>query len=85
MKLSIEHPTIGKQPQMNFSAVHVNGVVVYFSYKTPIAFYTKSGELFISENNWNTTTGRHLNYIDSDKKKRIPHSEFLRKYDTHQL
>lgn len=48
---------------------------VYFSYETPIAF-EHEGELYISENVWTNTTGKHLNMIDSDKKNRMPNVLF---------
>ena len=36
-------------------------------------------ELVISENVWGTTTGKHLNWINEDKTKRIPNKEFEQK------
>lgn len=47
---------------------------VYFSYKTIIAFELNN-KLTISENEWGPTTGKHLNYICSDKSKRISHAD----------
>ena len=47
-------------------------LTVYFSYKTIIAFEVNN-ELTISENEWGPTTGKHLNYINTDKTKRVPH------------
>ena len=49
---------------------------IYFSYKTPVAFETAQTGLVIRENAWGPTTGRHLNWIDSDKSKRISGNEF---------
>jgi len=48
----------------------------YFSYRTCIAFNSPKTGRVICENDWGTTTGGHLNCIDSDKKIRIPRSEF---------
>lgn len=44
---------------------------VYFSYKTPVAFRTPETGLVIRKNDWGPTTGKHLNAIDPDHKKRI--------------
>ena len=54
-----------------------NGLSIWFSYKTPVAFAT-SGRFVIRENDWSTTTGRHLNAIDPDKSKRVSGDEFER-------
>lgn len=53
-----------------------NGNQFYYSYKTLVAFYT-DGKLFVIKNYWNTTTGKHLNWIDDgDKKNRLTQEEF---------
>ncbi len=52
---------------------------VYFSYQTMIAFELNYA-LTISENEWGPTTGKHLNYINPDKTKRIPRHEVERKF-----
>lgn len=41
---------------------------LYFSYKTIIAFKHK-GKLIVRQNDWHTTTGKHLNWIDGGNKK----------------
>lgn len=38
----------------------------YFSYNTLVAFRI-NGEFHIIKNYWNTTTGKHLNWINPDK------------------
>lgn len=38
----------------------------WFSYDTLVAFDI-GGEFHIQQNIWGTTTGKHLNWIDSDK------------------
>ena len=58
-------------------AVDIGPIEVYFSYQTPIAFRYRHG-LVCSENAWSTTTGKHLNWIQPDKKQRVPHEEFKR-------
>ena len=53
----------------------IGGDKIYWSYSTIIAIRTK-GKLYIRENDWSTTTGRHLNAINPDKSIRIPTPEF---------
>jgi len=50
---------------------------IWFSYETPIAVRVR-GETYISNNEWSSTTGKHLNYISRDKSIRIPHSDILK-------
>ena len=53
----------------------------FYSYATPVAF-RQNGKLFVSENVWSRTTGKHLTQIDGgDKKSRIPHVEFEKLYN----
>ena len=53
-----------------------DGLRVWFSYKTPVAFLA-NGEKVVSENQWGPTTGKHLNAIDSgDKKTRLSRADF---------
>ena len=59
----------------------VGNYVVYFSYRTPVAFSGPSTDynLVVSVNEWGPTTGKHLNWIDGgDKKSRIDRKEFER-------
>jgi hypothetical protein len=69
------HNTKSKNPNTNM--VTVGDVQLYFSYETVIAF-RYAGKLYVSENIWSRTTGKHLSYIDSDKSRRIKHDQFLR-------
>ena len=54
-------------------------LTLHYSYDTVVAFRTPSTGLVISKNAWSRTTGKHLNYIDRDKSKRIPEKEFEEK------
>lgn len=74
--MKIEHPT--NRP--NFTKVSIGSITVWYSYKTPIAYVTPK-EFVITENVWGATTSRHLNYIDDDKSIRIPHKEFMKKFE----
>jgi len=50
----------------------------YFSYKTLVAFEDVNHGLVCLQNYWNTTTGKHLNWIEPDKKKRVDQETFDR-------
>lgn len=58
--------------------VDLGCVKLYYSYDTIVA-YSGDGEFVISQNEWSNTTGKHLNWIDDDKKKRVPHTELMDK------
>ena len=52
-------------------------ITVWFSYKTPVAFFTTKTGKVVRENDWQTTTGKHLNWIDgSNKKARVDSETF---------
>ena len=56
--------------------VELGSITLYYSYKTIIAYHDNQDGLIVSENQWTVTTGKHLNWIDSNKKDRKPASEF---------
>lgn len=43
----------------------------WFSYKTLVAFSGPGIPLVCRENEWGPTTGKHLNQIEPDKKRRV--------------
>ena len=56
---------------------------VHYSYNTIVAclgFIKGRYVELISQNEWGSTTGKHLNWIDRDKTKRIDHNEFMKQY-----
>ena len=55
-------------------------IILYFSFDTIVAF-EYDGELYCSKNKWSNTSGRHLNLIQPDKKKRIHHFELIQMLD----
>lgn len=67
----------------NTIAIKLGNRTVYYSYNTVVAFSGKNslGEEFdcISENIWGPTTGKHLNFINPNKKVRLPRKEFENK------
>ena len=62
------------------SAKNKHGITLYFSYNTLIAFRGYVNEekrgLFIIKNYWASTTGKHLNFICSDKNRRLDEDVF---------
>jgi len=86
------HSPEGKRTD-NFTRVDTKNVVVWFSYKTPIAYRDDVDGLVVSENYWGVTTGKHLNWVDGGdkeaKKKRKKSTDFEMMYhnmaERHQL
>lgn len=88
--MKTELPSI--EPYGNYSSsnygvhslrVDVGELTVWFSYKTPVAFRHLGGPKIVRQNDWSTTTGKHLNAIDGGgaaKKDRVPGVEFERLY-----
>lgn len=50
------------------------GLELYYSYETIVAFSGRDG-LKVRQNDWSTTTGKHLNWIDGGEKKSRLNSE----------
>lgn len=75
--------TYGEYKSGNYGAnsllVSVGNLDLYFSYQTVVAFRGADG-LKVRQNDWSTTTGKHLNWIDGGdkdaKKKRLAGQEF---------
>ena len=72
--VSIESYSSGA-PNSNCMRVQVGKLYLYFSYTTIVAFSMDSKTVGC-ENNWGSTTGKHLNWIEPDKKKRIGEDTF---------
>ncbi len=72
MSVSISHPT----GRPNFSRVSVNGLTLWFSYETVIAFQD-TGNIVVSENVWGPTTGKHINAVSYVDTERTPRAEFI--------
>ena len=59
-----------------------NGNCYWFSYNTLVAFQKCGDKRYVHTNDWGTTTGKHLNWIDGgDKKNRLSSEEFKRKFN----
>lgn len=69
---------------VNFVRVDVNELSMWFSYETMIAFQAPETGLVVHQNDWSTTTGKHLNEIDGGdyqaKNARLSGSEFAKKF-----
>ena len=83
-KVSIQN--YGNYSSGNYGAhtlqVSIGRLDFYFSYQTVVAFRNGSG-LRVSENDWGSTTGKHLNWIDGGQKKtRLPRAQFQAELDT---
>ena len=52
------------------------GVKLYFSYETLVAFKVSGYQLVSVENCWGTTTGKHLNWIGEPKDARLSFDDF---------
>lgn len=56
-----------------------NGLTIWFSYRTPVAFAAPGHVRRVRQNVWGPTTGKHLNAIDGgDKANRIDGETFER-------
>jgi hypothetical protein len=54
----------------NQTIVHIGDLSLFFSYYTIVAF-RKGDKEVCCENVWTSTTGKFLNVIEPDKKKRV--------------
>ena len=60
----------------NFNSVSIGDIIFYFSYETCVGVYIEN-RLYVHENVWGTTTGKHLNWLDGgNKKDRLNSDEF---------
>ena len=64
-----------------------DGMKVFYSYVTPVAFQPKnSAEVVVCENVWSVTTAKHLNWIEdwagySRKQNRLKRDEWLKSFN----
>lgn len=66
----------------NSLEVRFEDFTLYYSYSTIVAFSDRQEGMFVHKNDWGTTTGKHLNWIDGgNKKSRLPHDEFQKKLE----
>ena len=60
----------------------INNNAYYYSYETLIAFESIKTGLVIRQNVWGNTTGKHLNWINSDKSIRVNEDTFNKKLES---
>ena len=62
------------KPSKNAVAFTLGDTTVWFSYRTVVAYQTRTGSaIVVRRNDWGPTTGKHLNAIDGgEKANRIP-------------
>lgn len=56
--------------------VDLGEIKFYYSYETIVAYCDAQDGRVCCENNWGVTTGKHLNWIEPDKKSRVKYSKF---------
>ena len=62
---------------VNSLAIRLGTITLYYSYKTIVAYRDYQDGLIVHENDWRTTTGKHLNWLDGgDKKSRLNDTDF---------
>jgi hypothetical protein len=62
---------------VNSLSVSLGTITLYYSYKTIIAYEDIQDGLVVRENDWSTTTGKHLNWLDGGyKEQRKSSAEF---------
>jgi hypothetical protein len=80
MKNLPEISSYGEYSNDNYGAhtlmVDLDSIRLYYSYKTIVAYYDIQDGLVCCENVWKTTTGKHLNWIESGHKSRIEYHKF---------
>ena len=85
MKTKIKVYNYGDYSSNNYGANSlafvINDVTFYFSYETCIAFEVDC-KLYISKNVWSTTTGKHLNWIEPNKSKRLEYEVFQKELNS---
>lgn len=65
----------------NLNSVTINGVRVWFSYETAVAF-SYAGNMVVHENIWSVTTAKHLTKIDGGSKEAMAARVDSQTFDT---
>lgn len=64
----------------NSLMVELGPLVLWFSYQTVVAFQVQRHPVVAMENPQGPTTGKHLNVVEPDHKKRLPRVDFEREF-----
>ncbi len=78
-KMIPEISSYGDNDSIRCIRVDIPDMTLFYSYTTVIGFYTAKTGRVVCENVWSNTTGKHLNYLEPDKKKRVKVDEFNRR------
>lgn len=82
-KVAIRKWNYGSYSSDNYGAhslaIAIGEVTLFFSYDTVIGFIAYPYGEVISENVWTVTTGKHLNWLQPDKSRRVSNEEFEEK------
>lgn len=62
---------------LNALKINTPGITIYYSYDTIVAYEDIHDGLVCSKNIWSNTTGKHLNWIQPDKSKRVDYLGFV--------
>jgi len=80
MSTTVRKSNYGNYSSDNYGShtqrIDVGNLSLWFSYDTVIAFRTPNAGFFITENVWGPTTGKHLNWIDPNKARRLKSDDF---------
>ena len=78
--MKVKKANYGNYSSNNYGAnsirLDVGSLSLWFSYDTVVAFQEDGNSCQVSENCWGPTTGKHLNWIESDKKARLSRDVF---------
>lgn len=77
MSIRVEHPT----DRPNFYIVHTDRMSVAFSYQTPIGYRVDDSAWIVRANDWNVTTGKHINYLNDSKNARLDGPTWMAAYE----
>jgi hypothetical protein len=71
--MNIPHVEVRKN---NTLRVYLKECTIEYSYQEPIAFKFTRMPWVVHKNQWGTTTGRHINAIEADKRKHVSREAF---------
>lgn len=57
-------------------AVEFEKFTLFYSYDTIVAYKDIDDGFVCSENVWGNTTGKHLNWLEPNKRNRVPNKDF---------
>jgi len=72
-------PTIANEIK-NLTRIDIGNLAIFFSYGEMVAFQTPDNALAVIENQWGSTTGKHLNMIDGGGDRLSP-EQFKQQWD----